>query len=267
MPTGVYQRAGQYKHSRSIALKRKPRSENFKKSMTGENNPFYGKHHTKETKQLLREKNIGRKHTPEELAKMSFKARGRKYSAETREKDRLAKLGNKSRLGIPHSEKTKKEMREAHLGQRMSEQFCKTMSIITKRNWQNPKFISIQMQARKTKPNKLEIQFDNFLNIYFPNIWKYVGDGQDEESIIGGKCPDWIHLNGKKQVIELFGSYWHPEIFCEAEKINHYKQYGFGCLVIWDNELKNTERTISKIKKFMIRKPRTEALGSPFGGI
>ena len=69
------------------------------------------------------------------------------------------------------------------------------------------------------------------------------------EVFIAGKVPDWININGKKQLIELFGSYWHkPED--EEIRITHFKQFGFDTLVIWDKELKNREQLIDKIKSF-----------------
>ncbi|GAJ10777.1 unnamed protein product, partial [marine sediment metagenome] len=76
--------------------------------------------------------------------------------------------------------------------------------------------------------------------------WKYVGDGQ---VILGGFCPDFINTNGKKQVIELFGTYWH-DVFDIARKKDHYRQYGFDTLVIWSDELADEEATVKRIKTF-----------------
>ena len=76
--------------------------------------------------------------------------------------------------------------------------------------------------------------------------FKYVGNG---EIWIAGKCPDFINTNGKKQFIELFGTYWHS-LFNAAERIEHFRQYGFSTLIIWEDELKNESRVIKKIKKF-----------------
>jgi len=42
----------------------------------------------------------------------------------------------------------------------------------------------------------------------FPNEWKYAGDGS---LIIRGKCPDFVNVNGRKLIIEVFGDYWHSE--------------------------------------------------------
>ena len=105
------------------------------------------------------------------------------------------------------------------------------------------------------KPNKKEKALDLFIQAHFPNEWKYVGNG---EVNLGERYPDWININGKKQVIELFGAYWHdpfinPKIGfrkTEVATYYHYNQYGFRCLVIWQKELKKPRKLLKKIKEF-----------------
>jgi len=101
------------------------------------------------------------------------------------------------------------------------------------------------MSAGK-KPNKLELRFQEFLNRYFPGEWKYVGNG---EIWIAGKCPDFWNTNGRKQIIELFGSYFHkPED--EQVRKDHFSKYGYETLVIWESELKDLDSVRSKIQNF-----------------
>jgi len=119
-----------------------------------------------------------------------------------------------------------------------------------KAQWQNPDFVMKQMRARQIRPNKVELKLKQILGKYFPDEWKYVGDGQ---VILGGKCPDFINTDGSKQLIELFGVWWHS-LFDIAKRTEHFKQYGFSLLVIWDDELDNEEKIITKVKKFMRRK-------------
>ena len=88
---------------------------------------------------------------------------------------------------------------------------------------------------------------DMTLQKFFPNEWKYVGNG---EFMIGGKCPDFVNMNGRKQLIELFGNYWHKDDNSQ-DRINYFKQYGFNTLIIWENELlKQPELVFWKILKF-----------------
>lgn len=126
-----------------------------------------------------------------------------------------------------------------------------------KKFWLNPQFrqqrISNIMKAQHLKPNKKEQLLNIILQQNFPNEWKYVGNG---EIIIGGLCPDFINCNGKKKIIELFGDYWHIKKVdsitdTEEGRINFFNKYGFGTLIIWEHELKNSEYVIDKIKDFM----------------
>ena len=111
--------------------------------------------------------------------------------------------------------------------------------------WQDPEYVFKQMKARGVKPNKPEHKL--IVLIEENNLpYKYVGDGQ---FILGGKCPDFLNVNGKKQVIELFGTYWH-DILDIARRTEHFRQYGFDTLVIWEDELKDRQKVTAKIKRF-----------------
>lgn len=100
------------------------------------------------------------------------------------------------------------------------------------------------------KPNVSERKLAQLLQDYsLP--YKFVGDGT---VILGTYSPDFLNINGKKKVIELFGDYWHSEKKVrkwhegELGRIMAYKALGFDCLVVWEHELKNPEVLISKIK-------------------
>lgn len=54
--------------------------------ISGEKNPMYGKHHTEETKEKLRQKNLGKKLTQEHKDKISKSSKGRIISEETKKK-------------------------------------------------------------------------------------------------------------------------------------------------------------------------------------
>lgn len=99
------------------------------------------------------------------------------------------------------------------------------------------------------RPNNSE---KTFLKLCEDNQFpfKYVGNG---EVWLGNRNPDFINTDGKKQVIELLGTYWHP-LFDGASRREHYKQYGFDCLVIWEDELGNIEAIAKKVKTFMRQK-------------
>jgi len=107
--------------------------------------------------------------------------------------------------------------------------------------------------SRYNSPNKEEEQLLELLNNLFPNEYKFVGNF---DLFIDGKNPDFINKSNKK-VIEYFGSYWHSEVMTgkkenihESERINHFINSGYDCLIIWDFEFKNKKELINKLKKF-----------------
>lgn len=95
-------------------------------------------------------------------------------------------------------------------------------------------------------PTKPESELLSLLQIN--NLpYKYVGDGQ---LIIKGCNPDFVNVDGKKKLIELFGFYWHAEKeggIGKTEKIQFYKSLGFDCLIVWDYELDNPSKLLEKI--------------------
>ena len=89
----------------------------YSEKMSGENNPFYNKHHTEETKQKISEKNKGRKHTKEELNKMSESQKKRWDNMSEEEKKEFGKkirerqMGeNNPMYGKHHTEETKQKL-------------------------------------------------------------------------------------------------------------------------------------------------------------
>lgn len=133
-----------------------------------------------------------------------------------------------------------------------------------KDNWDNPVIASKMMlgtaRSVRRKPNKPEqrlirVAKDNNLPI------RYVGDGQ---VIIGRMNPDFINTNGKKEVVEVFGDYWHSEkkvrSWKETElgRIMAYKVFGFDCIIIWEHEIK-TMTDDELVKKMMPVKVRQHA--------
>ena len=105
------------------------------------------------------------------------------------------------------------------------------------------------------KPNLIEIKLDAILGRNFPGEWKFVGDGS---VILGGLCPDFININGKKLIIEVFGSYWHNR---ERRKLKFnqtvegrmeaFKVFGFHTLILWDYDIEGLPEAelINRVKK------------------
>jgi len=103
------------------------------------------------------------------------------------------------------------------------------------------------MSSNGKKLNKKEEKLFEIIEGLFPSKFFFVGDGK---VIINGKVPDFI--NGKKQIIELFGDYWHKGENTE-DRISIFKELDYDCLVIWEHELKidNRDKLLNKITNFV----------------
>ena len=69
--------------------------------------------------------------------------------------------------------------------------------------------------------------------------FKYVGNGQ---VILGGLNPDFINVNSKKQIIEVFGDYWHRRSDLkyhqsEEGRRETYSQFGYTTMILWEHDL------------------------------
>ena len=134
-----------------------------------------------------------------------------------------------SRVGRHHSDATKRRM-----GQ----------------HWEDPEFVKKMFIAWNKSPNKLEKFVDAILQKNFPNEWKYNGDFSCGISI-GGMIPDFVNINGKKTIIEVFGDVFHDEkklLKSFGGKLSWkrtefgrnaiYSQLGYKCIILWEHELK-----------------------------
>jgi len=166
----------------------------------------------------------GRAKTKEHRKKLALAHTGLKASQEAREKMSLA------RRGVPKTPEYKKKMRL---------------------KWQDSNFISKMITLWNTKPNKAELALLNLLKEICPNQFEYNGDFSLGISL-NGYIPDFVNINGRKQVIEFFGSYWHQKPSRgEKNRVKHYKEIGWDCLVVWDIELRNPESLKQKIQAFV----------------
>ena len=239
--------------------------ENLKGKRTGKDNPFYGKHHTEQTKKRIKDGNLafvnsltkeerslmygsfGDKHpskNPEVVRKITKTLRERgvyKRTSERMKNDNPMKRpevvaqfkGDKNPACRPEvRRKIKKALKEVwnNLSKKEKEERARKV-----------------MDACQLKPNKAEFFLDQIIQTLIPNEFRYVGDG---EVIIAGKCPDWINCNGKKQIIELFGDYWHRNDD-GSERIKMFSKFGFSTLIIWEHELESLPNVITRLVRFI----------------
>ena len=100
-------------------------------------------------------------------------------------------------------------------------------------------------KSRDLKPNKPERLLIDLFNKNNLLIW-YCGDFV---YWIGRKNPDF-KIHGQNKVIEFAGKYWHTEEEME-ERTKLFKGKGFDCLVIWDTELKDLNKILTRVTLFV----------------
>lgn len=221
-----------------------PRTEKHRKtlseSLSGERNPMYGKKQTPETREKIRQKALKRiqNMTPEER-KALFANMG--YSLHRTDEYR-AKLSKGVRRAIAE-------------GKILSSERNKKIS--QNKGWQ--KGLVLMFKANGRKPTQTELKVQQILDKYFP-AFKYNGNF-DLGIMLGGMIPDFVNINGHKQVIEVFGDYWHSDKVIkdwkgsELGKIMAYKPFGYNCLVLWQNDVnsKSEKELCDTIRKFVTR--------------
>ena len=198
----------------------------------------------------------GKTQLPESIRKRVEKMKGRRHSPETIEKIRVSKIGKLNAMwGTKASPSTIEKKRRAMLGRTRSPEACAKCSASVRRVWANPEYrnrtvrsVLASVMARPTTP---ELRVQTILNTHFPGQWKYTGNG---DVVIGGKNPDFVNVNGRKVVIEVFGDWWHGEKWtgrtCEQEetqRINHFAAYGFRCLILWEHEVAHEDAVVARL--------------------
>lgn len=174
--------------------------------------------------------------------------------------------GEKHHLfGKTHSEQTKIKMKNSHsdvsgtnnpmFGRHHSkiskEEMSKTRIQKIKEGTINP--VACQRNI-KSKPEKI---FENICEKY--NLpYKYTGNGSFWIENIN---PDFVNCNGKKVVVEIFGTYWHSPLFKRNIPYQQtyngrkklLKKYGWELVVFWQDDLKRKD-----VEPFVLNLLKTE---------
>lgn len=139
------------------------------------------------------------------------------------------------------------------VAKRTRAEFAYWSSITPERRSERLKLVAV---GANRMPNIPEITLLGILSEYFPDEWRYVGNGS---VMFDGLNPDFINVNGRKLIIELFGNYWHGVTKTkkyhrtEQGRIDVFKKYGYHTLVIWEHEIKSKEKVVDKIARFLIK--------------
>lgn len=199
----------------------------------GKKNPFYGKHHTMETKMKL-EKNI--------------------YS-KIRNKTYKEIYGDKKALEIIEQKKLSRKFSEINLIKEKEK--AKKISETKKRLISEGKLNPRKGERKHSFPERILKEIIEKNNLPF----NYTGNGMIWfKGTTQSFNPDFLSKN-PKHIIEVFGDYWHnlPESKSrDRERLETYSRYGYKTLIIWEHELvprwkKNLtkEQIINKINGFL----------------
>jgi len=166
-------------------------------------------------------------------------------------RDSIAEKVSKANTGHEVTESVRQLMSENRSGIRRTLETRRKMSKSHLENWQNPDYARSVLSHRK--PNGVELWFQSVLDERFPGEWKYVGDGQ---VWLSGRNPDFLNVNGRKLVIEVFGFYYHDPYYfsnrpTEEELLALYRKFGFGCLVFWEYDMFDEEAVVARVSSFV----------------
>jgi very-short-patch-repair endonuclease len=133
-------------------------------------------------------------------------------------------------------------------GKERSAEHCSNLSKTKKQQFKDPEFCkrmlaNITRKASAVRPNKPEQKILDLLERKYPNEWKYVGNCG---LVLGGLIPDFVNVNGEKLLIEVFGDYWHRNSN-EQKRIDHFKQFGFSTLIIWERDINKKIGLVEKM--------------------
>jgi len=121
--------------------------------------------------------------------------------------------------------------------------------------WRDKEYVKHVMNGLHRKPTNPEQKIITLCKEH-DFSFQYCGDGS---FMIDTLNPDFIHNDGEKKVIEIFGRVFHdPEksFFPVGWKrqyfgrISYFAQFGYDCLILWDDELRDEARVVEKIRDF-----------------
>ena len=223
-----------------------------RKHIKDKRNPMYGKKHTKETREKMRKNHANFK-------KENHPRWGQKHSLESIKKMRKPHPSIRGKkhyfYGKHHSEETKKKISQKMSGKNHpwygKHLPKKTMDKI-KKHWRKNGAWHIERMrlGRLASPNKPETTVIKILSSIGNKGFLYSGDGKIS---LGRFNPDFIN-HKTKQIIEVYGDYWHnipKNIKVNRKRKATYKKLGYSLLVIWEHETYSPNKLLIKISKYI----------------
>jgi very-short-patch-repair endonuclease len=91
-----------------------------------------------------------------------------------------------------------------------------------------------------------------FIKLCEENNLNYIYTGAIQKGYIdiGGKIPDFMHIN-KKLVVEIYGEYYHVESEIPV-RMAHFASFGYKCIIFWAKELRDKEMILKRLQEFEV---------------
>jgi len=143
--------------------------------------------------------------------------------------------------------------RKSHKAAISSREYRESAAIRMKQLWQDDEFVMKVFDGINRRPNIPE----SLINTITPSNIKYTGDGSFWRTLPSGRHsnPDFIvePIEKTRKVIYHHGIFWHrDELHDRGETlINLWKEIGYDCLVIWQDELADLDKVLAKIADFI----------------
>lgn len=235
----------------------------------GVGNPFYGKHHTEETKQKLRLINLGKK-LPEEVkqkiaARSGIGRRGKQFTDESKRKIALALRGkfdgiNNPFYGRHHTEETIEKLKA--INRNRSEEWRKKISLGNMGHISPNKGKKLSAETReKVRAARLKQVFpskDTKIEVAMQDNLRQMGVAFRKHEPILGQPDLFIEPN---ICVFVDGCYWHGCPTCFTEKRSDYmskriasdklvneelSRKGYSVFRLWGHEIKNEADKVEK---------------------
>ena len=188
-----------------------------------------------ETGRKIGNSNKGKKRTDEARIKLSKSQLKRWKNTSQKQRDefcrKMKEINSNLEMRKKKSEISKKLAKDPEYSRKLSEG--------VKRAMKNESYWKNYTKGMNMKPNKPEKFLISFLEKHFAGEFGYNGDYRLKIRI-DNLIPDFVHLNGKRKVIDILGNHWHKkEEF--SERNNRYKKHGYEGLMLWESELGSIE--------------------------
>jgi len=227
----------------------------------GKNNPNWGNHLSRESKDKISEANTGKiswnkgltKRTDkrmEEAAKANGEAVKKKWMEPEYKKKQKKRWDNPQ-----YCELISSTMSRTNRKRWLDPVYRRNYEEMMKKFWADSTYrertLKSMVKASQIKPNKSELKLFSLLQKVLPG--QYAINVKAEVMVLGGKIPDFVNIDGRKAVVEFWGDYWHAGQNPQ-DRIDYFKQFGYSTLIIWEHELKNEICLIERIKRFSNKK-------------